>query len=509
MFHHTLQRIACRLIVCRAAEHDRLSTFAVHREVLIVLSKLSQYILHRRSRLALEQVSRIEVIVDPFGQPVGNHLVSFHFLHRFLQFSIQIGHGSATHLSFVRRPRHRLRARQEHRNLRCDVIRTAQSSKPRPRTIAVLHLAQSVRGRSPVGLDLVVRELEMLTEFRRQFNAIECDSLLIGRTIHHLHPTRHHFGHFFAGVSARVGLEGGLHTFFQHCREPTTRLRFLFAERFARSNRERHGPRHLDLAREYGNCALLTIAKFIVTCRHTNKQALASIGHAHGETLREHMPVIEAKFSVERVQNAFVGSVFYSENVVPGGRLPTDVAHRDGPFHLVSFAQTARHRHFCSELFARDDRFVERSRIQFPVMCKGIELPLGQTLGQCEVKCGHPRFVRAQSRLEEGRFREIRANLRCPGLEHFSLLAHGASRHRPVAAEYLHLPHHLRGGTVKRHHTERSHSSHAHSVVAPVIEHRFLPNRKDRRGYFVGGASRQTAIERRVVPLLPLIVGER
>ena len=221
------------------------------------------------------------------------------------------------------------------------------------------------------------------------------------------------------------------------------------------------------------------------------------------------MPVIEAEFSVERVQNAFAGSVFYCENVVSGGRLSTDVAHRDGPFHLVSFAQTARHRHFCGELFARNDRFVERSRIQFPVVCEGIELPLGQTLGQCEVKCGHPRFVCAQRRLEEGRFREIRANLRCLGLEQVGLLAHGASRRLPFADGDLHLPHDFRGGTFARHHTERSHSSHAHSVVAPVIEHRFLPNRKDRRGHFVGGASRQTAIERRVVPLLPLIVGER
>ena len=142
-------------------------------------------------------------------------------------------------------------------------------------------------------------------------------------------------------------------------------------------------------------------------------------------------------------------------------------------------------------------------------MCKGIELPLGQTLGQCEVKRGYPRFVRVQHRSEEGRFREIRANLRCLGLEQVGLLAHGASLHLPFADGDLHLPHHLRGGTVKRHHTERSHSSHAHSVVDPVIEHRFRPNRKDRRGHFVGGASRQTAIERRIVPLLPLIVGER
>ena len=384
-----------------------------------------------------------------------------------------------------------------------------QSSEPRPRTVAVLHLTQSVRGRSAVGLDLVVRQLEMLAEFRCQLDAVESHRLVVGRTVDDAHPFGHHFRHFGASIAASVGREGGFHALFDLCHQLAAGFGFLRLQRFAAAQREGYGARHFDLSRKYGNCALLTIAKFIVARRHTNKQALASIGHAHGETLREHMPVIEAEFSVERVQNAFVGSVFYCENVVPGGRLSTDVAHRDGPFHLVSFAQTARHRHFCSELFARDDRFVERSRIQFPVVCEGIELPLGQTLGQCEVKCGHPRFVRVQHRSEEGRFREIRANLRCPGLEHFSLLAHGASRHRPVAAEDLHLPHHLRGGTVKRHHTERSHSSHAHSVVAPVIEHRFLPNRKDRRGHFVGGASRQTAVERRLVPLLPLIIGDR
>ena len=384
-----------------------------------------------------------------------------------------------------------------------------QSSEPRPRTVAVLHLTHSVRGRSAVGLDLVVRQLEMLAEFRCQLDAVESHRLVVGRTVDDAHPFGHHFRHFGASIAASVGREGGFHALFDLFHQLAAGFGFLRLQRFAAAQREGYGARHFDLSRKYGNCALLTIAKFIVARRHTNKQALASIGHAHGETLREHMPVIEAEFSVERVQNAFVGSVFYCENVVPGGRLSTDVAHRDGPFHLVSFAQTARHRHFCSELFARDDRFVERSRIQFPVMCKGIELPLGQTLGQCEVKCGHPRFVRVQHRSEEGRFREIRANLRCPGLEHFSLLAHGASRHRPVAAEDLHLPHHLRGGTVKRHHTERSHSSHAHSVVAPVIEHRFLPNRKDRRGHFVGGASRQTAVERRLVPLLPLIIGDR